>query len=77
MRVGLVILFIGLSFLARYAAVAGLFPVEFRLAAIDAAGIALLTVGFKKRAAKPGFALALQGAGVAVMYLTVFASFRL
>lgn len=76
-RVGLVILFIGLSFLARYAAVAGLFPVEFRLAAIAAAGIALLTVGFKKRAAKPGFALALQGAGVAVMYLTVFASFRL
>ena len=60
-RVGLVILFIGLSFLARYAAVAGLFPVESRLAAIGAAGIALLVVGFGKRLAKPGFALALQG----------------
>ena len=76
-RVGLVILFIGLSFLARYAAVAGLFPVELRLAAIGAAGIALLAVGFRKRLAKPGFALALQGGGVAVMYLTVFAAFRL
>lgn len=76
-RVGLVILFIGLSFLARYAAVSGLLPVEFRLAAIAAAGIALLAVGFKKRDAKPGFALALQGAGVAVMYLTVFAAFKL
>ncbi len=76
-RVGLVILFIGLSFLARYAAVSGLLPVEFRLAAIAAAGIALLAVGFKKRDAKPGFALALQGAGVAVLYLTVFAAFKL
>ena len=76
-RIGLVILFIGLSFLARYAAVAGLFPVELRLAAIGAAGVALLAVGFSRRLAKPGFALALQGGGVAVLYLTVFAAFRL
>jgi uncharacterized membrane protein len=76
-RVGLVILFIGLSFLARYAASAGLFPVELRLAAIGAAAVALLAVGFRKRHDKPGFALALQGAGVAVLYLTVFAAFRL
>lgn len=76
-RVGLVILFIGLSFLARYAAAAGLLPPELRLAAIGAVGITLLAIGFKKRMDKPGFALALQGAGVAVMYLTVFAAFRL
>ncbi len=76
-RVGLVILFIGLSFLARYAAAAGILPVELRLAVIGAVGIALLAIGFKKRSDKPGFALALQGAGVAVMYLTVFAAFRL
>jgi uncharacterized membrane protein len=76
-RVGLVILFIGLSFLARYAAASGLLPVELRLTVIGAFGIALLAIGFKKRFDKPGFALGLQGAGVAVMYLTVFAAFKL
>jgi uncharacterized membrane protein len=76
-RVGLVILFIGLSFLARYAVAAGLLPIELRLAVIGAFGVALLAIGFNKRTVKPAFALALQGAGVAVMYLTVFAAFRL
>ncbi|MDR0274354.1 MAG: DUF2339 domain-containing protein [Burkholderiaceae bacterium] len=76
-RAGLVILFIGLSFLARYAAQAGLLPVELRLAAIGAAGVALLAVGFRQRTAKPAFGLVLQGGGVAVLYLTVFAAFRL
>ena len=76
-RVGLVILFIGLTFLARYAAVAGLFPLELRLATVGAAGVALLAVGFGRRLARPGFALALQGGGVAVLYLTVFAASRL
>ena len=76
-RVGLVILFIGLSFLVRYAAVAGLFPVELRLAVVGAAALALLAVGFGKRQTRPDFALALQGGGVAVLYLTVFAAFRL
>jgi len=76
-RAGLVILFIGLSFLARYAAQAGLLPVELRLAAIGAVGVALLVLGFRQRAAKPAFGLVLQGGGVAVLYLTVFAAFRL
>lgn len=76
-KAGLVILFVGLSFLARYAAQAGLFPVELRLAAIGAVGLALLAVGFRQRVAKPAFGLVLQGGGVAVLYLTVFAAFRL
>lgn len=76
-RVGLVVLFVGLSFLASYAAQAGLFPLELRLAAVAAAGVALLVVGFVKRTARPDFGLALQGTGVAVIYLTLFAAARL
>ena len=75
-RVGLVILFVGLSFLARYAAMAGLFPIEARLALVAAAGIALLVTGFLRRQARPDFGLALQGGGVAVIYLTIFAAAR-
>lgn len=76
-RVGLVLLFIGLSFLASYAASAGLFPIELRLALVALVGVALLGVGFRTRHARPGFGTALQGAGVAAIYLTLFAAARL
>ena len=76
-RVGLVILFVGLTFLVRLVANAGLFPIEARLATVGVIGAALLAFGFRKRIERPGFGLSLQGAGVAVMYLTVFAAARL
>lgn len=76
-RVGLVLLFVGLSFLASYAASAGWFPIEARLALVALAGAALLGFGFQKRLARPDFGLALQGAGVAVLYLTIFAAARI
>lgn len=75
LRVGLVILFVGLVFLARL--VAGSFSLEARLATIAAAGAGLLGFGFSRRTTKPEYSLHLQGAGVAVMYLTVFASGRI
>ena len=55
-------------------------PPELRLAAIGTAGIALFVFGFRLFSRQPGrlaYALTLQGAGVAVLYLTVFAAFRL
>lgn len=75
-RVGIVILFLGLVFLVRFAAMAGMFPIEIRLALVAAVGVALLAIGLKKRAERPPFALSLQGAGIAVLYLTVFAAAR-
>lgn len=76
-RIGVVVLFIGLSFLAKYAAENSLFPVELRLALVGATGMLLLIIGFRLRDKRLGYALTLQGTGVAVLYLTVFASFRL
>jgi uncharacterized membrane protein len=76
-RAGVVVLFIGLSFLAKYAADNSMFPVELRLALVGAAGLALLITGFRLREKRKGYAMTLQGAGVAVLYLTVFASFKL
>ena len=82
-RVGTVVLFIGLSFLAKWAADNALFPPEFRLAAIGIVGIVLLVQGFRlaransDHATRSDYALLLQGAGVAVLYLTVFAAYKL
>ncbi|MCG2591934.1 DUF2339 domain-containing protein [Ramlibacter sp. XY19] len=79
-RMGVLVLFVGLAFLAKYAVENALLPPQLRLAAIGAAGIALFVFGLRagsKAPAKRGFALTLQGAGVAVLYLTVFAAFRL
>ncbi len=76
-RVGLVILFVGLTFLVRLVAQKGLVPIEIRLALVALAGAALLAIGFTKRTVRPAFGLALQGTGVAVLYLTVFAAARI
>ena len=79
-RAGVLVLFVGLAFLAKFAADNALLPPELRLAAIGAFGIALFVLGLRLRGRQPdklAYALTLQGAGVAVLYLTVFAAFRL
>ena len=76
-RVGLVILFIGLAFLLKYAADHQMLPVELRVAAVAAAGLALLITGWRLRTKRPAYALAMQGAGVGVLYLTTFGAYRL
>ena len=79
-RMGVVVLFVGLAFLAKYAIDKAILPPELRLASIAVAGIALFLFGFRlrtQRSDKLAYALTLQGAGVAVLYLTVFAAFRL
>ncbi|MBG9388290.1 DUF2339 domain-containing protein [Caenimonas sp. DR4.4] len=79
-RMGVLVVFVGLAFLAKYAIDNSLLPPELRLAGIAAAGIALFAFGMRLRGKAPdklAYALTLQGAGVAVLYLTVFAAFRL
>lgn len=78
-RLGLLVLFVGLAFLAKYAVENSLVPPQLRLAAIAAAGVGLFVAGWRMRGgeSRRGYALSLQGAGVAVLYLTVFAAFRM
>ncbi|WP_166643074.1 DUF2339 domain-containing protein [Alcanivorax sp. 24] len=76
-RVGVLVLFIGAALLAKYAAESGLFPLEVRLAAVGLLGIGLLGLGWWLRERHLGYALSLQGGGVAILYLTLYAAFRL
>ncbi len=76
-RVGMIVLFFGIAFLLKYAADNDLFPIEFRLAGVAVAAIALLAVGWRLRERRHAYGLVLQGGGTGVLYLTVFAATRL
>ncbi len=76
-KVGVVVLFFGVSFLVKLAAENALFPIEYRLIAVAIGGIGMLAVGWRLRDKRPGYAVALQGGGVGFLYLTVYAAFRL
>jgi uncharacterized membrane protein len=76
-RVGVIVLFFGVAFLLKYAAERDLVPIELRLAAVALGGIAMLIIGWRLREKRAGYALMLQGGGVGVLYLTVFAALRL
>ena len=76
-RVGIIVLFFGVAFLLKYAAEHSHLPVEFRLAGVAAGAIALLIFGWRLRTTKTTYGLLLQGAGIGVLYLTIFAAVRL
>jgi len=76
-RVGIIVLFFGVAFLVKYAADHALFPLELRLSAAAAGGLAMVLLGLKLRDQREGFGLALQGGGIGVMYLTAYAAYRL
>lgn len=75
-RIGIVILFFGASFLAKYAAENSMFPIELRFVAIAVGAFALLIVGWRLRDKRAVYAQLLQGGGIAGLYLTVFAATR-
>ena len=77
LRVGIVILFIGVSFLVKYAAQRNMVPLELRLAGAGGGGLVLLVIGWKLRLRNSGYGLALQGGGIGILYLVVFGAAKL
>lgn len=76
-RLGVAILFVGLSFLVKLAIENSLFPIELRLAAAGLLGTSMIGFGWKFAQTRKGYGVSLQGGGIAILFLTVFASFRL
>lgn len=78
-KVGVLVLFAGVAALLKYAADEGWLrlPIELRLAGIALAAIAALAFGWRERARRPSFGLAVQGGAIGVLLLSVFAAFRL
>lgn len=76
-RIGVLLLIIGVAFLLKYAAQYVRFPVESRYLAVMAGAAAAITFGWRQRERKPVFAHALQGGGLGIAFLTVFAALHL
>jgi uncharacterized membrane protein len=78
-KVGVIVSFFGFAFLLKYAADHELLtlPIEVRLLGVAAVGVGLLVVGWRLRHRVEVYALSLQGGGVGILYLTIFAAMRL
>ncbi|PPC85150.1 MAG: hypothetical protein CTY37_08795, partial [Methylotenera sp.] len=76
-RAGVVILFIGISFLLKMVVDNGIVPIQLRLVAIAVGGLGLLATGWRLREKRAQYAWALQGGGVGVLYLTIFSALKL
>jgi uncharacterized membrane protein len=77
MRVGIVLLFLGIGFLISYASGLGIISVEMRMTAIALSAVAGLIVGQRLLASRRDYALMLQGAAIGVLYLDIFGAFSL
>jgi uncharacterized membrane protein len=78
-KVGIIISFIGFSFLLKYAVDKKLIflTLEARLMVAAVFGLVLLAIGWRLRKRVRTYALSLQGGGLGILFLTVFAAFRI
>jgi uncharacterized membrane protein len=76
-RGGIIVLFFGVAFLLRYLAEHSHIPVALRLCTVALGALVLLVFGWRLRVKRPGYALALQGGAVGILYLTVFSALHL
>ena len=78
-KVGVVVSFFGVAFLLKYSVDRQLLvlPIELRLLAVSAFAIVLLAIGWRLHKKAPVYGLSLQGGGIGMLYLNIFAAFRL
>ena len=76
-RIGIIVLFFGISFLAKYSIENSLVPIELRMTGILLAALTMLGIGWHLRIKKPAYGLMMQGGGIAISYIAIFASFKL
>lgn len=78
-KIGLLVLFVGIAGALKLAVDEGWFsfPIELRLAGIAALALAGLIWGWRNRVDRPAFGLSLQGGAIGVLLLVVFSSFKL
>ena len=73
----MLVLFVGIAFLLKYVAQRTTFPIEYRYYGIVVASFVMLFFGWKLRSKRRNYALSLQGGGVGLLYLTLFAAMRI
>jgi uncharacterized membrane protein len=76
-RIGVLVLLVGVVLLLRLASHYFDTPIELRLSLVALGGLGLAAFGLKLRESRRGYGLSLQGAGLATLYLTLFAAYRL
>lgn len=76
-RVGIVILFLGISFLVKFASESVTVPIELRLALIVFGALIVFFIGWRLRHSRREYGLLLQGAAVGSGYLVTFAAMKI
>ena len=76
-RVGALVLLVGVVLLLKLASQYIEVSMPVRMALVALGGLVITAIGYRTTAKKRSYGLTLQGVGFAVIYLTVFASFKL
>jgi uncharacterized membrane protein len=78
-KVGVVLSLFGVAFLVKWGIDRRLLvlPIEFRLMGVALFGIGLLVLGWRLREKNRTYALSVQGGGIGVLFVTIYASYQL
>ncbi|WP_157670337.1 DUF2339 domain-containing protein [Chitinibacter sp. GC72] len=76
-RLGMLILFFGVSFLLKFAADNQMLPIEVRLAGLSLGAALIFTIGWRLRESRRSYALIMQGGALGLLYFTVYGAMKL